>query len=144
MKLALPILLSIALASTAHAAWLPSTTVTAPRFEASTTGPDTCAASLVPEPDNMVYRRVAFLPPPSIVSFTDSLVNVAPGASCVSPRLNNVPPGTYTITVTFRDPAGNLSCPESIQRTARGRPAKSGDLGLMLAREQRDKWLAVR
>lgn len=129
---------ALLLASCANAAWLPGTTFTSPAFEASSTG-DTCSASILPLTDNLTVRRVITGP----ASFEDSLVSVPPGSPRGFPILNNIPRGAYTITVSSRDLAGNWSCPESIVRSARGKPARGTALGwLRLAEEQRLAWRA--
>ena len=139
MKSLLVVLLLL-LASCAHAAWLPGTTFTTPAFDANPLGPDTCAASIVPLTDNLTVRRVISGP----AAFEDSLVNVPPGTARAFPILNNIPRGAYTITVSSRDLAGNWSCPESIVRSARGKPARGTQLGWLRLAETQREWLATR
>lgn len=143
----LPVVLLLALLSAtcamvppSQAAWLASTSVTAPSFEALTTGPDTCSASVIPQASNMTLLRDVTGP----ATFRDSLVNVPPGTPTSSPRLNNIPRGSYTVTVWWRDIAGNLSCSDAIVLAARGQPAKGTAFSwLRLADEQRGRLIAA-
>ena len=115
------------------------TTFTAPSFEASISGPDTCAAGSVAEATNMTIRRKWSGPS----SGQDSLTGVQPGAPCVMTA--GVPTGTYTVTVDARDTAGNWSCPVTGTFLVHGKPARIGNLGeAMLVPRRLPQLLAAR
>jgi hypothetical protein len=98
-------------------------TFTAPSFEASISGPDTCAAGTVPQASVMTIRRKWT----GQSTGQDSLTNVTPGLALT--MVAGVANGTYTVTVDARDLAGNWSCPASINQTVRGKPSRVQNLG---------------
>lgn len=126
MKPLLPLIFLLLLAPGANAGWLPATTITSPMFDASTTG-DTCSVSIIPQVGNMTLRRTSVGP---LASYEDSVTLVPPGIITTSPILNNIPRGTYTVTVDWRDIAGNWSCTQSILVQARGKPARGTIFGI--------------
>jgi hypothetical protein len=108
-------LLLLLLAAPSFAARL-TTTFTAPSKEASVSG-DTCAAGTSDEISQLVARRCWVGP----VAGCDSLVNIPPGSAVTMNAA--VPTGVYTTTVVTVDQAGNVSCPVSITKMVRGKPA---------------------
>jgi hypothetical protein len=116
-------LILLALVATPAYAGQLKTTFTAPAFEASITGPDTCAVGTVAQSTTMTVRRRWVGPVPG----QDSLTLVTPGLACVMTA--GVPTGTYTVTVDARDTAGNWSCPASMVSLVHGKPARITNLG---------------
>lgn len=116
------VLIALACASAANAGQLRNT-MTSPDFEASVTGPDTCAAGSVPQTTTMTILRSWT----GVSSGSDSLTGVAPNLPIVMTA--GVPNGSYTVTVRARDTAGNISCPFSANFIVRGKPSRINNLG---------------
>ena len=122
MKVFAMAILGVLIASYAWGGQL-KTTGTAPAFEATITGPDTCAAGSVTQSTSMTIRRRWTGP----VTGQDSLTAVLPNTPFT--MTVGVPTGTYTVTVDARDTAGNWSCPATIVSLVHGKPAKITNLG---------------
>jgi hypothetical protein len=100
-------------------------TFTAPGFESSVTGVDTCAAGTVAISTTLTIRRTWTGP----TSGVDSLVAVLPGTACVMTA--GVPTGSYTVTVDSHgtNSAASWSCATTGSFLVRGKPAKITNLG---------------
>lgn len=121
MKKAL--VLGVLLASSASAGQLKNT-LTAPNFEASVSGPDTCAAGSVGINTTLTIRRRWV----GQTSGTDSLTGIQANAAVVMTA--GVPTGTYVVTVDSHIlGAVDWSCPATATFLVHGKPAKVTNLG---------------